>query len=234
MHWSKQIDKIHKANIFMICAGAIGWELLKNYAMLGIGSILVTDPDIIEVSNLNRQFLFREKHLRKPKSVTAAATAIHMNPEMKGKIIPKLDKIDKSTEGTYSQKFYECLSMVTNALDNFAARRYLDGQWVKARIPKIDSGTLGPKGHVQVVLPNKTESYSSANDPGDTSKIPHCILKIFPEEVLHWIEWVRDLFSQLFNKSVKSYNKIIEDEDMFDPNDSERKNSQRRFGVNRK
>ena len=57
----------------MIGAGAIGCELMKNYAMLGLGTgkegmIVVTDPDIIEVSNLNRQFLFREKHLRKPKS----------------------------------------------------------------------------------------------------------------------------------------------------------------------
>jgi len=53
--------------------------LLKNYAMLGVGTgkatkdkhagqIVLTDPDIIEVSNLSRQFLFREKHLRKPKS----------------------------------------------------------------------------------------------------------------------------------------------------------------------
>ena len=48
--------------------------------------------------------------------------------------------------------------MITNALDNFAARRYLDGQWVKARIPKIDLGTLGPKGHVQAVLPNKQKA----------------------------------------------------------------------------
>lgn len=39
------------------------------------GMISITDPDHIEVSNLNRQFLFREKHLRKPKSVTAAAVA---------------------------------------------------------------------------------------------------------------------------------------------------------------
>ena len=64
----------------MVGAGAIGCELLKNYAMLGVGTgkatatqktagqIVLTDPDIIEVSNLNRQFLFREKHLRKPKS----------------------------------------------------------------------------------------------------------------------------------------------------------------------
>lgn len=63
----------------MVGSGAIGCELLKNYAMLGVGtakktetqeagSIVLTDPDIIEPSNLNRQFLFREKHLRKPKS----------------------------------------------------------------------------------------------------------------------------------------------------------------------
>ena len=75
----------------MIGAGAIGCELLKNFAMLGLGSgpvggITMTDPDIIELSNLNRQFLFREKHLRKPKSIVAAASAIQMNPNLKGHI----------------------------------------------------------------------------------------------------------------------------------------------------
>jgi len=49
----------------MVGSGAIGCELLKNYAMLGLGTgsdghIILTDPDVIEVSNLNRQFLFRE------------------------------------------------------------------------------------------------------------------------------------------------------------------------------
>jgi len=63
----------------MVGAGAIGCELLKNFAILGLGTqgqVTLTDPDVIEVSNLNRQFLFREKHLRKPKSHTAAAAAI--------------------------------------------------------------------------------------------------------------------------------------------------------------
>lgn len=62
----------------MVGAGAIGCELLKNYAMLGIGSaapgsIVLTDPDHIEKSNLTRQFLFRKKHITKPKASTAAA-----------------------------------------------------------------------------------------------------------------------------------------------------------------
>mmetsp|Transcript_13543 Transcript_13543/g.21101 ORF Transcript_13543/g.21101 Transcript_13543/m.21101 type:complete len:538 (-) Transcript_13543:1805-3418(-) len=78
------VDEIQNCKLFMVGAGAIGCELLKNYSMLGLGTgqaghITLTDPDVIEVSNLNRQFLFREKHLRKPKSLTAAAAAIQMN-----------------------------------------------------------------------------------------------------------------------------------------------------------
>ena len=78
------LDSVMETRVFMIGAGAIGCELLKNFAMMGVGTgekggIVVTDPDVIEVSNLNRQFLFREKHLRKPKSSTAAAAAVQMN-----------------------------------------------------------------------------------------------------------------------------------------------------------
>lgn len=96
----------------MIGAGAIGCELLKNYAMLGLGTgkegmITVTDPDVIEVSNLNRQFLFREKHLRKPKSQTAAAAAIQMNPDMKHHIEARLDKIHDGTANIYNEDFFK-------------------------------------------------------------------------------------------------------------------------------
>ena len=137
----------------MIGAGAIGCELLKNFAMLGLGSedegqITLTDPDIIELSNLNRQFLFREKHLRKPKSVTAAAAAIQMNPDLKGRISARLDKVHKTTEHIYSEEFYRKQTIVANALDNVAARLFIDNKCVQARVPLLDSGTLGPKGHV--------------------------------------------------------------------------------------
>lgn len=73
----------------MVGVGALGCELLKNFAMINLGcgeenleqllpkgKITITDPDIIELSNLTRQFLFREKHLRMPKSLTACAAVI--------------------------------------------------------------------------------------------------------------------------------------------------------------
>ena len=154
------VDKIAYTNLFMVGAGAIGCELLKNYAMLGVGtgkvnkenpkggSIVLTDPDIIEVSNLNRQFLFREKHLRMPKSQTAAAAAIYMNPMLKGNVIARQDKVHEGTAHIFTDKFFEDTHVVTNALDNVKARIYIDARCVTAKTPLLESGTLGPKGHV--------------------------------------------------------------------------------------
>lgn len=103
-------QKLQNTRLFMVGSGAIGCELLKNYAMLSLatgpkGNITLTDPDIIEVSNLSRQFLFREKHLRMSKSTVAGATAIHMNPKLKGKISSRLDKVCEETENIYSDSF---------------------------------------------------------------------------------------------------------------------------------
>lgn len=213
------LEKIRFCNLFMVGSGAIGCELLKNYAMLGIGtgregeksgSITLTDPDIIEVSNLNRQFLFREKHLRKPKSLTAASAAVNMNPELKGNIFARLDKICQETDNIYTDLFFEELSVVTNALDNVHARRYIDARCVAARTPLIESGTLGPKGHVQVVIPHKTESYGTMEDPAEENEIPHCTLKMFPEETLHCVEWARDKFGKLFTQKPRALKKCLE------------------------
>ena len=64
-------------------AGAIGCELLKNFAMMGLGKMIVTDMDTIEKSNLNRQFLFRPWDIQKLKSQTAANVITKMNPGVK-------------------------------------------------------------------------------------------------------------------------------------------------------
>lgn len=55
----EKLEELKEMNVFLVGAGAIGCELLKNYSMLGIGTkkdrgkIIITDPDNIEVSNLN-------------------------------------------------------------------------------------------------------------------------------------------------------------------------------------
>lgn len=136
------ITKLEECKVFMIGAGAIGCELLKNFAMINLGCgkdgmITLTDPDHIETSNLNRQFLFREKHIRKPKSSTAAASAIQMNPLLKGHVSARLDKIHDATKGIYSDEFFQSLNIVANALDNVQARRYVDQRCVDNKIPLL-------------------------------------------------------------------------------------------------
>ena len=205
--------KLCDNKLFIVGVGAIGCELLKNYAMLGMGSgegkILITDPDVIEVSNLNRQFLFKEKHLRKPKSTTAAAAVMQMNPTLKDKIVARMDKVHEGTSNIFTDKFFGELTAVTNALDNVQARRYIDSRCVTNKTPLIESGTLGAKGHVQVIIPYKTESYSSQNDPEENLEIPVCTLKMFPEEAVHCVEWARDKFEKLFNQKPKNLQPFV-------------------------
>jgi len=84
-----------------------------------------------------------------------------MNKDLKGHIVSRLDKVHDGTNHIFTDSFFEGLTIVTNALDNLAARKYVDQRCVTAKTALLESGTLGPKGHVQVILPYLTESYSS-------------------------------------------------------------------------
>jgi ubiquitin-activating enzyme E1 len=98
-------EKIFNHRQFLVGAGAIGCEMLKNWSMIGLGSgpkgaIYVTDLDTIEKSNLNRQFLFRAKDLGNFKSIVAAAAVAEMNPALKGHIECRQDPVGADTESS--------------------------------------------------------------------------------------------------------------------------------------
>lgn len=83
--------KIETYRQFLVGSGAIGCEMLKNWASMGLGTrdqgtIYITDLDTIEKSNLNRQFLFRPKDLGKFKAEAAAQAVTEMNPDLAGRI----------------------------------------------------------------------------------------------------------------------------------------------------
>ncbi|KAI4256740.1 MAG: hypothetical protein LQ352_001981 [Teloschistes flavicans] len=195
-------EKLGNINQFLVGAGAIGCEMLKNWALIGLaagpkGKINVADMDQIEKSNLNRQFLFRPKDVGKLKADCAAEAVQAMNPELKGKIVTLRDRVGPETEHIFNEDFWEGLDGVTNALDNVDARQYVDRRCVFFRKPLLDSGTLGTKGNAQVVLPRLTESYSSSQDPPEQS-FPQCTLRSFPNKIEHTIAWAKEKFHQYF------------------------------------
>ncbi|GHJ85862.1 hypothetical protein NliqN6_2264 [Naganishia liquefaciens] len=195
-------QKINEQRQFLVGSGAIGCEMLKNWSMMGLGSeghgvIHVTDLDTIEKSNLNRQFLFRAKDVGKFKAESAAAAVAEMNPALKGKIIAHQDRVGVETENVYGDDFFAQIDGVTNALDNVAARQYMDRRCVFYQKPLLESGTLGTKANTQVVIPFMTESYSSSQDPPEKS-IPSCTVKNFPNAIEHTIQWAREKFDEFF------------------------------------
>ncbi|KAL8953371.1 MAG: hypothetical protein Q9222_000748 [Ikaeria aurantiellina] len=195
-------EKIANVNQFLVGAGAIGCEMLKSWALIGLatgskGKISVADMDQIEKSNLNRQFLFRPKDVGKLKADCAAEAVQAMNPELEGKIVTLRDRVGQETEHIFNEDFWEGLDGVTNALDNVDARQYVDRRCVFFRKPLLDSGTLGTKGNAQVVLPRLTESYSSSQDPPEQS-FPQCTLRSFPNKIEHTIAWAKEKFHQYF------------------------------------
>lgn len=62
---------------------------------------------------------------------------------------------------TFNDDFYDSLSFVATALDNVEARLYVDQRCMFYHIPMLESGTLGTKGHTQVVVPRVTENYGA-------------------------------------------------------------------------
>lgn len=201
---------IANLKVFLVGSGAIGCEMLKNWALLGLGSgpdgkIIVTDNDSIEKSNLNRQFLFRPKDVGGNKSEVAAEAVSVMNPDLRGKIEPKVDKVGPETEDVFNDDFWAELSFVTNALDNVDARTYVDRRCVFYKKALLESGTLGTKGNTQVIVPNLTESYSSSRDPPEKS-IPLCTLRSFPSKIDHTIAWAKSLFQGYFAESPENVN----------------------------
>ncbi|GAA5905222.1 hypothetical protein JCM5296_000971 [Sporobolomyces johnsonii] len=205
--------KIENNRQFLVGAGAIGCEMLKNWAMMGIatgeqGHIYVTDLDTIEKSNLNRQFLFRPKDVGSFKSEAARRAATEMNEKLAGKVDVYKLAVGPDTEATFGDSFFESIDGVTNALDNVAARQYMDQRCVYYEKPLLESGTLGTKANVQVVLPHMTESYSSSQDPPEKSH-PSCTIKNFPNQIEHTIAWAKERFEEYFEKPAEVVNSYL-------------------------
>jgi ubiquitin-like 1-activating enzyme E1 B len=128
-------------------------NLLKNLALIGIGEIEVIDLDTIDLSNLNRQFLFTKAHISKPKSLIASSTAGQFNPLVH--ITPYHANVKDTNQ--FGWEFFEKFDVVCNALDNLDARRWVNRMCIMTGIPLVESGTTGFLGQVQPIMKVRIE-----------------------------------------------------------------------------
>uniref|UniRef100_A0A3Q4I0K5 NEDD8-activating enzyme E1 catalytic subunit n=1 Tax=Neolamprologus brichardi TaxID=32507 RepID=A0A3Q4I0K5_NEOBR len=167
---------LETCKILVIGAGGLGCELLKNLALSGFRNIHVVDMDTIDVSNLNRQFLFRAKDVGRPKADVAA------------------DFINSQ------------FHIIVCGLDSIVARRWMNGMLLSllvyedgvldpsSIIPLIDGGTEGFKGNARVIFPGMTACIDCTLElyPPQIN-FPMCTIASMPRLPEHCIEYVRIL-----------------------------------------
>ena len=210
-------EKLKNLNIFIIGAGALGCEYLKNFALMGIGTnnnniITVTDNDNIVISNLNRQFLFKNNDIGKSKSLTVCKEVKKINKDINLNSYQFL--VSEKTKYIFDDLFWEKQNIIISAVDNIETRRYIDNQCTFYNKIFIDSGTEGTKANHDIYIPNKTICLNDL-EYITKKKIPMCTLKNFPTEIEHCIEYAKIIFSELFHLYIEEIKLTIEDENKF-------------------
>ncbi|XP_072291303.1 SUMO-activating enzyme subunit 2 [Eucyclogobius newberryi] len=187
-------ETLSTCKVLVVGAGGIGCELLKNLVLTGFKQIEVIDLDTIDVSNLNRQFLFQKKHVGKSKSQVAKESALQFCPS--ANIVAYHDSV---MNPDYNVEFFRKFLLVMNALDNRAARNHVNRMCLAADIPLIESGTAGYLGQVSVIKKGLTECYECQPKPSQKT-FPGCTIRNTPSEPIHCIVWAKYLFNQLFGE----------------------------------
>lgn len=167
--------------------------MLKNLVCTGFGHITIIDLDTVDTSNLNRQFLFQKKHVKRSKAIVARETATAFNPNV------TITAIHSSImDPKFDQAYFKSFDLVLNALDNLGARRHVNKMCVMTNVPLIESGTAGYSGQVQPIRSGQIECYDCQPKPLPKT-YPVCTIRSTPSSPIHCIVWAKDyLFPQLF------------------------------------
>ncbi|KAL3249825.1 hypothetical protein ABHI18_011493 [Aspergillus niger] len=200
--------RIKESRVLLVGAGGIGCELLKNLLLSGFGEIHIIDLDTIDLSNLNRQFLFRFEHIKKPKALVAKEVAHKFQPSAKLEAYHANIKDDQ-----FNVDWFATFDVVFNALDNLDARRHVNRMCLAANVPLVESGTTGFNGQVQVIKKGVTECYD-CNSKEVPKSFPVCTIRSTPSQPIHCIVWAKSyLFPELFGISEDDSSEFDHSED---------------------
>jgi adenylyltransferase/sulfurtransferase len=143
-------EKLAKATVFVAGTGGLGSPISTYLAVAGVGKIIIADFDIVDPSNLNRQFLHHEKDIGREKVKSAEEKLLSLNPEIKVETIS-----EKITDENAGSVVPPC-DLIIDALDNFDTRHVLNKLAVERKIPLIHGAVSGYRGQATTVIPGKT------------------------------------------------------------------------------
>lgn len=143
--WNQEL--LHNSTVMVVGAGAIGNELIKNLALLGVGKIVIVDMDKIEQTNLTRSILYRMKDVGKYKSQAAAEAAMEINPDVKAICL------NQNIVTDIGLGVFRSMDIVLGGLDNREARLAINQSCYKVNKPWIDGAIEVLNGFARVFVP---------------------------------------------------------------------------------
>ena len=160
IEWWDQ-SRLAQAKVLVIGAGALGNEVVKNLALLGIGNLVLADMDRIEESNLSRSVLFRAADEGKFKAECAVRAAQDIYPSMRAMAIPG------NVLSDIGLGFFRWADVVVGALDNREARVFVNSACARVGRPWIDGGLDVLQGIVRGFAPPRTACYECTMNKTD-------------------------------------------------------------------
>ena len=154
-------EKLRKAKVFVVGAGALGNEVLKNLALLGVGQVYVIDLDEIEDSNLTRSVLFRARDRGKSKAIAAAEALRDINPDT------HVTPIHGNVITDIGLGLFRDVDVVIGCLDNREARLWVNRCCWKVSRPWVDGGIQEINGVLKVFQPPDGACYECAMTEND-------------------------------------------------------------------
>ena len=156
--------RIRSATVLLAGAGAIGNEVAKNLAMLGVGLLFIVDRDVVELSNVSRMIFFEASDLGKNKAEVLAE-----------KVHKKYPFVETSAyRGDLERlplKLFLDSEVIVSGLDNLVSRIYLSQISRKYSIPLIDGGIMGLSARVQSYVSSEAACPICIFPPSEYSNI---------------------------------------------------------------
>ncbi|MBI1934816.1 ThiF family adenylyltransferase [Candidatus Woesearchaeota archaeon] len=148
--------KLGKSSVVIIGVGALGSASAELMARAGIGNIILIDRDVVELSNLQRQSLYDEGDIGKPKAMAAKEHLNKINSEIQIKSVIDDLNYNNITKIIKIKNHKKNIDLILDCTDNLETRFLINDFSVKNKIPFIYSSAVGSKGYVFNIITGRT------------------------------------------------------------------------------
>jgi len=161
-------DKLARARVLVVGAGGLGSPVLQYLAAAGVGRIGVVDDDVVDVTNLQRQVIYSDADVGRPKSAAAADALRGLNPHV------AVDEIPVRLESANARELVRLYDVVVDATDSFASRYLINDACRFEGKPDVYGSIFRFDGQVSVFAPGGPCYRCLFPEPPPEGSVPSC------------------------------------------------------------